>query len=152
MKMIDLTNQIFGRWTVISRAENTPQGQGQWLCHCTCGNKKILKSIVLRRLISQSCGCLKIETTIARSTKHGHSNAGKISPTYHTWTGMIARCTNPKNKSFPRYGGRNITVCGRWLHSFADFLTDMGEKLRGFFLLLPDPASLQAILRAVRVA
>jgi len=32
------------------------------------------------------------------------------------------------------------------------YMTDVGEKLRGFFLLLPDPASLQAILRAVRVA
>ena len=32
------------------------------------------------------------------------------------------------------------------------FMTDVGEKLRGFFLLLPVPASLQAILRAVRVA
>jgi chemotaxis protein CheC len=32
------------------------------------------------------------------------------------------------------------------------FMHDVGEKLRGFFLLLPDPASLQAILRAVRVA
>jgi chemotaxis protein CheC len=32
------------------------------------------------------------------------------------------------------------------------FMTDVNEKLRGFFLLLPDPASLQAILRAVRVA
>src|SRR4051794_32164920 len=32
------------------------------------------------------------------------------------------------------------------------FMTDVKEKLRGFFLLLPDPASLQAILRAVRVA
>jgi chemotaxis protein CheC len=32
------------------------------------------------------------------------------------------------------------------------FMTDMNEKLRGFFLLLPDPASLQAILRAIRVA
>jgi chemotaxis protein CheC len=31
-------------------------------------------------------------------------------------------------------------------------MTDYKEKLRGFFLLLPDPASLQAILRAVRVA
>jgi chemotaxis protein CheC len=29
---------------------------------------------------------------------------------------------------------------------------DVGEKLHAFFLLLPDPASLQAILRAVRVA
>ncbi|HKO17246.1 MAG TPA: chemotaxis protein CheC [Gemmatimonadaceae bacterium] len=31
-------------------------------------------------------------------------------------------------------------------------MTDVDERLRGFFLLLPDPASLQAILRAVRVA
>jgi chemotaxis protein CheC len=32
------------------------------------------------------------------------------------------------------------------------FMTDVKERLRGFFLLLPDPASLQAILRAIRVA
>ncbi len=31
-------------------------------------------------------------------------------------------------------------------------LNDTAEKLRGFFLLLPDPASLSAILKAVRVA
>ena len=31
-------------------------------------------------------------------------------------------------------------------------LTDIDERLRGFFLLLPDAASLQAILKAVRVA
>ncbi|HXT18295.1 MAG TPA: chemotaxis protein CheC [Gemmatimonadaceae bacterium] len=32
------------------------------------------------------------------------------------------------------------------------YMNDTDEKLRGFFLLLPDPASLQAILKAVRVA
>lgn len=31
-------------------------------------------------------------------------------------------------------------------------MNDTDEKLRGFFLLLPDPASLNAILKAVRVA
>ena len=31
-------------------------------------------------------------------------------------------------------------------------MLNMNERLRGFFLLLPDPASLQALLRAVRVA
>jgi chemotaxis protein CheC len=31
-------------------------------------------------------------------------------------------------------------------------LDELSERLRGFFLLLPDPASLQAILKAVRVA
>ena len=32
------------------------------------------------------------------------------------------------------------------------FMSDVNERLRGFFLLLPDPASLHAILKAVRVA
>ena len=32
------------------------------------------------------------------------------------------------------------------------FMTDVNEKLRGFFLLLPDAGSLQAILRAIRLA
>lgn len=32
------------------------------------------------------------------------------------------------------------------------FMEDLQERLRGFFFLLPDPASLHAILRAVRLA
>ena len=32
------------------------------------------------------------------------------------------------------------------------FVQDVAERLRGFFLLLPDPASLRAILRATRLA
>ncbi len=31
-------------------------------------------------------------------------------------------------------------------------LTDLGQSLRGFFLLLPEPASLQVMLRALRLA
>ena len=32
------------------------------------------------------------------------------------------------------------------------YLVEVGEVLRGFFLLLPDAASLQAILRAMKLA
>ncbi len=31
-------------------------------------------------------------------------------------------------------------------------MNDVGERLHGFFLLVPDPASLHAILKAVRMA
>jgi hypothetical protein len=123
---IDITGKIFGRWTVLKRAANTKQGQAQWYCRCECGNEKTLKSILIRRGISRSCGCLKSEVVIARSTKHGHATNG-ISPTYHSWVGMIARCTNPRHTSYARYGGRGITVCKRW-YNFANFLADMGEK------------------------
>ena len=33
-KLIDLTGQSFGYWTVKERAENTKEGRAQWLCIC----------------------------------------------------------------------------------------------------------------------
>lgn len=47
---------------------------------------------------------------------------------YRTWQGMIQRCTNPRSKAYPYYGGRGISVCERWLSSFAEFICDMGPK------------------------
>lgn len=41
---------------------------------------------------------------------------------------MIQRCENPHHVSYPRYGGRGITVCARWRASFADFLADVGRR------------------------
>lgn len=56
-------------------------------------------------------------------TKHGMHGT----PTYKAWEAMFQRCCNPRHKSFVNYGGRGIEVCTRWF-SFADFLTDMGER------------------------
>ena len=57
-------------------------------------------------------------------TKHGLTH----SPTYETWHAMIQRCTNPRASNWGYYGGRGITVCDRWLHSFENFLADMGMR------------------------
>jgi hypothetical protein len=129
MRVIDISNQTFGRWTVLSRAENTTQGQTQWLCRCECGTERIVVSILLRRGITRSCGCLKQDRSV-RDAKHGHAHSGAITPTYWSWAGMIARCDNPKHRSYADYGGSGITVCERW-HTFANFLADMGEKPEG---------------------
>lgn len=49
---------------------------------------------------------------------------------------MVSRCTKEYNPAYPRYGGRGITVCERWLgkEGFQNFLTDMGEKPDGLTL------------------
>lgn len=54
------------------------------------------------------------------STKHR--------PEYSTWKEMKRRCCNPSASYYHCYGGRGITVCQRWLESFANFLVDMGKK------------------------
>ena len=41
---------------------------------------------------------------------------------------MIRRCEAPRDISYPRYGGRGISVCDRWRASFQAFLDDMGER------------------------
>jgi hypothetical protein len=50
------------------------------------------------------------------------------SPEYQVWANLIQRCNNPKNPMYPKYGGRGITVCARWLNSFDNFFSDMGHR------------------------
>lgn len=47
---------------------------------------------------------------------------------FETWARIKGRCYNKSNKDYPRYGGRGITVCERWLESFENFLADMGQR------------------------
>ena len=54
-------------------------------------------------------------------------------PTHKIWAGMIARCYTATQTSYPRYGGRGISVCERWL-KFENFLEDMGERPSGMTL------------------
>ena len=49
-------------------------------------------------------------------------------PEYRIWQGMKSRCCSPRNKRYERYGGRGITVCQRWMDSFANFFADMGPR------------------------
>lgn len=49
-------------------------------------------------------------------------------PAYSNWIAMKSRCCNPNQNAFKYYGGRGITVCQAWLHSFDQFIADMGPK------------------------
>lgn len=123
----DLSGQRFGRLSVVSYAGRTKHSTF-WNCLCDCGNYHQVDGSSLKRGFTRSCGCLSNETRIIHKTTHGF---GKH-PLRNTYLLMIRRCYNPKNPSYGRYGGRGITVCTRWLESFADFVADMGERPAGY--------------------
>lgn len=132
MIAIDLIGTRFGRLVVLSPTERTTRWVARWLCRCDCGNEKIVIGLSLRNGKTRSCGCLIGEAARGRAT-HGHSRGGG-SKTYKVWGNMRVRCHNPNNHAFKHYGGRGITVCERWRHSFENFLADMGERPPGLTL------------------
>lgn len=47
--------------------------------------------------------------------------------TYRCWRNMMARCYDPTNRSYHRYGGRGLGVSDEW-HDFHTFLADVGPQ------------------------
>lgn len=65
---------------------------------------------------------------MSRPITHGYTRNGKPSPEWLSWKSMKARCLRASHKDYPRYGGRGIGVCNRWINSFENFLADMGHR------------------------
>jgi hypothetical protein len=137
MKFLDLTGKKFGRLTVTSRYGLNKSRNTTWIARCTCGNYIISVGTNLTRNNTRSCGCLRFGRNVSPLTrekigkankKHGHAVGGKRSPENCSWADMIKRCTNPNNKRYRDWGGRGISICERWRHSFENFLSDMGRK------------------------
>ena len=119
----DLKGQTFGRLTVLRRQPGH-FGHVKWLCRCSCGAETLVTTSNLQSSHTKSCGCLQKEVQGFSGTGHGLSGT----PEHIVWTGMRARCLNKNNPAYPHYGGRGISICERWLESFANFLTDMGKR------------------------
>lgn len=136
-KLKDITGQRFGRLVVLGISHRRRRSSRivivHWQCRCDCGTEANISTSDLRSGNTQSCGCLKRETAGQQSLTHGHTSGG-WSLTFRSWSDMKTRCYNPRYKKFRNHGGRGITVCKRWLHSFENFLADMGERPPGLVL------------------
>jgi len=109
--MIDLTGQVFGRWTVLKLSKKKGcRREKMWYCRCLCGKERSVKGTNLRKGITQSCGCLIKD----KHTIHGDNIRGACHKLYYTWQSMKSRCNNPKNPRYSRYGARGIIVCDEW--------------------------------------
>ena len=133
-KLIDHTGQRFGRLTVLRLIGVDSRRNARWLCVCDCGAEVRVSGALLRTGHTSSCGCFRREATARKFRIHGKALQGAPSGSYRSWAAMKTRCTNSKQGSYPNYGGRGITVCDQWLHSFENFFADMGERPPGMTL------------------
>lgn len=116
----DLTGRRFRKLKVLYRTR-IDQRSYYW-CRCDCGTEKEVCGGNLASGNTVSCGCFRETSPIT----HGASKT----KAYKVWCWMIRRCTKPKAPDYPRYGGRGIKVCKRWL-KFENFLKDMGQPPKG---------------------
>lgn len=126
----DLTGQRYGQLLVVRRTAERIARSVVWECRCDCGNTKLTSANRLKTGHCKSCGCLNLKAQWLTHTTHGMAHT----PTWTAWKDMKARCFNPKLRNYKNYGGRGITVCSRWLQSFKNFLSDMGERPDGLTL------------------
>lgn len=105
---------IFSKLTAL---ENL--GDGRWLFSCECGNQKDIRASHVTFGASRSCGCTK-----RHEPQNNYSNTLEFS----SWSHMKTRCLNKNCSQYSYYGGRGISICDRWIHSFKNFLADMGPR------------------------
>jgi hypothetical protein len=127
-KIIDITGQRFGSWTVLARGD-TIGGHPKWLCRCDCGTERQVIGYKLRNGTRTNCGCQH-----QPFTKHGAARLGKKTRLYVAWMNMRHRCHDRNRPQWKDYGGRGITICPEWQafgifrdwalsHGYADNLT-----------------------------
>lgn len=122
-KIKNIIGNVYGRLTVLSFEGISIHGGAIWRCHCECGKIHIVKSMGLLSGKTKSCGCLKLQLLRERTLTHGEAHKTKE---WGAWTKLRARCLNPNDSRFYRYGGRGIKFCDRWL-IYENFLNDMGR-------------------------
>lgn len=96
----------------------------QWLCSCECGNRVVSRTAYIKSGNTKSCGCLvsvRAKEHIKALNKQQITHNGSNDRLYGIWLNMKHRCNNPNDPRYYDYGGRGITVCDEWVHSYENF-------------------------------
>lgn len=118
------------RWTILGDAGRSAARAVLVHARCSCGTERTIARSAIISGSSKSCGCLSREVTASLAKHRETGKSGKHGSLYSIWVGLICRCYG-KHASFPKYGGRGITICDRWRFDFLAFKADMGPRPAG---------------------
>lgn len=121
-KAHNLIGKTFGRLKITSLHSRTNK-QSRWNYICVCGAEGNALGNNLMAGTIQSCGCWRKTSRL----KHGDDRGTGRTKEYGAWRKIKERCYSKTCKKYPSYGGRGITVCEQWRHSYENFLADMGR-------------------------
>lgn len=98
-RMKDETGNVYGKWTVLSRARS--KGGARWNCRCECGTESELFGRDLRSGVTRSCGC--VNSTDEAGSVYGKLTVVELS-TENKWGKLhwVCRCEC----------GKTVVVCG----------------------------------------
>jgi hypothetical protein len=112
---------VYSEWTVIKEDDNPHYVMAK----CSCGAfKRLLKNSLPSGNSKQCSSCRAKKSTI----KHGHNRKGQTSSEYQTWCNIKSRVFNSNVESSKNYKERGIKLHLDWIHSFENFLKDVGKK------------------------
>lgn len=114
-KLIDLSGTVLDRLTIISY-----QGNGKYLCHCSCGNKThITKAKYIQQKRVRSCGCIKKEQAVQIGAKYG-----MLTVVHKLGNSLFIFSCDCGNQNFIRNGrdikGGKIKSCGCVFHNMTN--------------------------------
>lgn len=130
----DLTGNIYGNLTVISRSGTASNGSAIWKCLCECGNYADVRGDKLKNGEISSCGCMQLNNIdltgqkinmISVIKRVGSDKNGKALYRCKCDCGTIKTMTAGDLKS-----GR-VVSCGCYAYSFLNKLHE-GNKIHGF--------------------
>ncbi len=68
-----------------------------------------------------SAGALLLDLRMRRPSRRLYCDPFEL----RIWVAIQQWCYDPRHEKYPKYGGRGVVVCERWMDSFANFVQDM---------------------------
>jgi len=120
MMVEDKVGIRYGRLIVISRADNTKQGDSRWLCLCDCGKTITTKGRNLKTGGTKSCGCLADEN-------RSESGRKKVIDRTGLRYGRLVVISRVENSVAGRVKWNCLCDCG---NSKIAIASDLGSKIQ----------------------